>query len=100
MLWKRRCNGATVRRRRDRKYLLHMARKSPPRRYCKVMQEQARMARPKLPSPISHCRFQTTALHCPIPVYPGVYQSALEIRQSQHPCGLQPAFGEQVQNLE
>lgn len=58
------------------------------------------MPRPKLPSPISHCRFQTTALHRPIPVYPGVYQSASKILQNQHPCGLQPYFGEQVQNLE
>jgi hypothetical protein len=33
-------------------------------------------------------------------VYPGVYQSAIGILQSQHPCGLQPDFGEQVQNIE
>ena len=39
----------------------------------------------------------TTALHRPISVYPGVYQSLIEIRQSEHPCGLQPDFGEQVQ---
>ena len=35
-----------------------------------------------------------------ISVYPGVYQSAIGVLQSQHPCGLQPDFGEQVQNLE
>ena len=58
------------------------------------------MVCPKLPSPTGHCRVQTTTRHRPNRVYPRVYQSLIEIRQSQHPCGLQPAFGEQVQNIE
>ena len=58
------------------------------------------MTRPMPPSPTPPCRILTTTSHRPISVYPGVYQSASEILQNQHPCGLQPDFGEQVQNLE
>ena len=58
------------------------------------------MTRPMPPSPTPPCRILTTTSHRPTSVYPGVYQSASEILQSQHPCGLQPYFGEQVQNIE
>ena len=58
------------------------------------------MRRSKPASPIPSCRTLATASHRPISVYPGVYQSASEILQNQHPCGLQPYFGEQVQNIE
>ena len=46
------------------------------------------------------CRSFATATDRSICVYPGVYQSASGILQTQHSCGLQPAFGEQVQNIE
>ena len=58
------------------------------------------MTLPMPPSPAPPCRILTTASRRPISVYPGVYQSATEILQSEHPCGLQPDFGEQVQNIE
>ena len=58
------------------------------------------MTRQKLPSPIGQCRAQTTARHRPNCVYPSVYQSASRFRKTQHPCGLQPDFDEQVQNIE
>ena len=58
------------------------------------------MTRPMPPSPIPSCRILATALHRQISVYPGVYQSATEVLQSKHPCGLQPDFCEQVQNIE
>ena len=58
------------------------------------------MARPKLPSPTGHCSVQTTTRHRPNCVYPRVYQSASRFRKTQHSCGLQPAFDEQVQNIE
>jgi hypothetical protein len=35
-----------------------------------------------------------------ISVYPGVYQPAIGTLQSQHPCGLQPDFCEQLQNID
>ena len=52
------------------------------------------------PSPTPSCRILATASHGPISVYPGVYQSPVGILQGEHPCGLQPDFGEQVQNIE
>lgn len=58
------------------------------------------MTRPMPPSTNPSCRILATASHRPFSVYPGVYQSAIGILQSQHPCGLQPDFGEQVQNIE
>ena len=58
------------------------------------------MTRPMPPSPTPPCRILTTASHKPISVYPGVYQLAIGILQSKHPCGLQLDFGEQVQNIE
>jgi hypothetical protein len=42
----------------------------------------------------------TTASDRPISVHPGVYQSPVGIPQNQHPCSLQPDFGEQVQTIE
>ena len=58
------------------------------------------MTRPMPPSTNPSCRILATAPHPPVSVYPCVYQSAIGILQSKHPCGLQPDFGEQVQNLE
>ena len=58
------------------------------------------MTRPMPLSLTAPCRILATASHRPISVYPGVYQSAIGILGSQHPCGLQPDFDEQVQNLE
>ena len=68
--------------------------------FYNVVENSNNVARPNLPLPVAQCHAQTTAHHRPISVYPGVYQSLIEIRQSEHPCGLQPAFGEQVQNIE
>lgn len=58
------------------------------------------MTRPMPPSLRPSCRILSTAPHCPISVYPGVYQSAIGNLHSQHPCGLHTDFGEQVQNIE
>ena len=58
------------------------------------------MTRPMPLSPTPPCRILATASHRPISVNPGVYQSPVGILQNQHPCRLQPDFGEQVQNLE
>ena len=57
------------------------------------------MTRPMPPSPTPPCRILTTTSNGPISVYPRVYRSASEILQNQHSCGLQPYFGEQVQNI-
>ena len=58
------------------------------------------MTRTLPPTPTPPCRILATASHHLISVYPGVYQSAIGVLQTQHPCALQPDFGEQVQNLE
>jgi hypothetical protein len=58
------------------------------------------MTRPMPPSTNPSCRILATAPHRPVSVYPGVYQSAIEIQQSKHPCRLQPDFSKQVQNIE
>ena len=58
------------------------------------------MTRPMPPSTTPLCRILATASHRPISVYPGVYQSAVGVLQTQHPCALQPDIGEQVQNIE
>ena len=70
------------------------------RRYFKATQELPEMTLPMPPSATPSCRIPATAPHRPISVYPGVYQSATGIRENQHPYGLQPDFGEQVQNIE
>ena len=58
------------------------------------------MTRTLPPCPTPPCRILATAPHRPTSVYPGVYQSAIGILQNEHPCGLQPDFSEQVQNIE
>ena len=57
------------------------------------------MTRPSPPSPTPSCRIPATTPHRPISVHPGMYQPAIEILQNEHPCGLQPEFGEPVQNI-
>ena len=51
-------------------------------------------------SPTPSCRNLATAPHHPISLYSGVYQLPVGILQGEHPCGLPPDFGEQVQNIE
>ena len=50
--------------------------------------------------PLKPVAFRPQPFQPSFPVYPGVYQSAIGILQNEHPCGLQPDFGEQVQNIE